>query len=211
LVLESSFEEKPYRFQGVAFAPSGSECGLPREIEGSLHFRGLSYSAWSDAYFMRAKPVAVVGSGYHAFEQALILAEGDASVTVLCENASVSPLGLLQSEVERSERITVLANARVLSLEADGNRTVAGVSIEENGRQRLLQVAGVFVAHDPVVGWETWGCQEEALALQQQGQLVLAGIAAGVRYSDHAALFESGARAARQLLATRTSRGRVSD
>jgi hypothetical protein len=72
--------------------------------------------------------------------------------------------------------------------------------MDEDGVERVLPAHALFVAHDPVVGWWAWGSREEAFHLQRRGRLVLAGIAAGAPYEDHAALYESGVRAARQLL-----------
>ena len=204
LVLDDTFQEERHRFQGAVFAPSGSEPGLSRELEDPFMGRGLSYSAWSDGSYFKNKRVAVVGCGYHAFEQALIAAEHAASVTVLSAATSTPPLGLLENEVLKSERLVVRMNTQVLSLQPHRDGSLGAIVVEEHGQERVLEAEGVFVAHDPVVGWWAWGNQEEALAFQERGKLVLAGIAAGVAYAEHGALFESGVRAARQLLAAAT-------
>lgn len=200
LVLEDRFEERQLRFRAAVFAPNGSERGLPLELEAPFQRRGVSYSAWSDIGYYDKKPVAVVGCGYHAFEQALVAAEHAASVTVLSENPTIPAIGLLEQYVRESKCLQVLTRIRLLTLEPGENGFLARAVVEAAGEARRVDASMLFVAHDPFVGWWAWGSEEEALLLREQGKLVLARIAAGVSYSNHAALFASGVRAARQCL-----------
>lgn len=204
LVLDEDAYKEQHRFQSAVFASAGVERGLPREIEAPFAWRGLSYSAWSDAFYFRSKPVVVVGCGYRAFEQALIAAECAASVTLLCEAPDLPPLGLLAPEVARTPHLTVRPRTRVLALQPDAGGTLAHVRVNENGQERLVDAAGVFVAYDPMVTWDIWGGTDAAAVLRARGKLTVAGIAAGIPYPDHAAQFESGVRAARRCLADNT-------
>jgi len=200
LVLDEVFEGERHRLRGVVFAPGGNEPGLPEETEAPFRWRGLSYSAWSDAPFFRGKPVAVIGCGPRAFDQALIAAEFAASVTVLCHESATEPMGLLAEAVASSGYLAVRTHAQIEALRGDEAGALSGVLVCEHGREALVAASGVFVAHDPVVDWEPWGGEQQALALRERGKRTFAGIAAGVPHSDHAALFESGVLAARECL-----------
>lgn len=206
LVLDDRWDDTLYRFSGAVFAPAGVGPGLAPEIEGPVRWRGLSYSAWSDAPFFRGKPVVVVGCGYRAYEQAQIAAEFASSVTLLCKDRGTGPLGLLEQAVARTSCLSVRVGAEVLGLQPDDTGALAMVVVRENGREVRLAASGAFVAHNPVVPWRVWNSQEDALSLRDRGKLTFAGIAAGVPFSDHAALYASGVRAARECLAANARR-----
>ncbi len=65
---------------------------LPVKEESRYRGRGISYCAVCDAAFFKDKPVAVVGGGGSAVEEALVLARGCSKVSV------VFPLDALQAE-----------------------------------------------------------------------------------------------------------------
>jgi thioredoxin reductase len=201
LVFDDGGSEEQYRFQGVVYAPGGREIGLPEDIEIPVRWRGLSYSAWSDAACFRGKPVAVIGCGHRAFEQALIAAEFAATILVLCEGVAAGDLGLLAPAVISASHLSVWNNAQVVELRPNEEGILTSLVTRANGQKVQLDASGVFVAHDAVVDWDLWGGRDAALDLQGCGKLVFAGIAAGVPYADHAALYASGIRAARECLA----------
>ena len=70
----------------VIFAPNGTDPGLSAEVNAKEFFwKGVSFSAWSDASFFHCLPVAVYGEGLRALEQAVttgaVHGSGDAFVS----------------------------------------------------------------------------------------------------------------------------------
>lgn len=100
-----------------------------REWEG----RGVSYCAVCDAFFYRDQPVAVLGKGKYALEEAQTLLPVARSVTLLT-NGAAAPNGLPQGVQVDTRNITGLA----------GGQHVEQVAFTEG---EPLAVNGVFVAY----------------------------------------------------------------
>jgi thioredoxin reductase (NADPH) len=126
--------------------------GLPSEKAFSGH--GVSACATCDGFFFRNKPVAVVGGGNTAVEEALYLGQMASSVTLIHRRDQLRAEKVLQDRLFRNPKVEVLWNQVVDEiLGEDQPRTVSGIRLRDAQTGALSEVAveGVFIAigHDP--------------------------------------------------------------
>ena len=186
------------RTRSCVFSPNGRELGLTAHFAPErLYGCGLSHSAWSDAEFYKGRAVAIVGCGAHALDQAAIAAENASSVTVICRNQHLTAPQEIQDRVAEAKSIFISVDTDLKSILQSEDNKVGGVLLEDGTGERSLPVAAIFVANDPVVDWRILGGEEKAKLLVDQQRVFVAGLAAGIDYSDHAKLYADGIRAAR--------------
>jgi thioredoxin reductase (NADPH) len=126
--------------------------GLPSEKAFSGH--GVSACATCDGFFFRNKPVAVVGGGNTAVEEALYLSQMASSVTLIHRRDQLRAEKVLQDRLFRNSKVEVLWNQVVDEiLGEDQPRAVSGIRLRDVQTGALSEVAveGVFIAigHDP--------------------------------------------------------------
>lgn len=118
---------------------------LPVKEESRYRGRGISYCAVCDAAFFKDKPVAVVGGGGSAVEEALVLARGCSKVSV------VFPLEALQAEPILIEQLKGLPNVEFVpgaapaGVEGEGKVERLRLRLSAGG-EKTLEVSAVFVA-----------------------------------------------------------------
>jgi thioredoxin reductase (NADPH) len=114
--------------------------GVPgeRELEG----RGVSFSATRDRERLAGKPVAVVGGGDAAFENALLLAAGGSDVDLFVRGESrARPEFRERAAAER--RIRVHEGVRVTAVLGDD--AVRALRVERGGRETEHETRGVVI------------------------------------------------------------------
>ncbi|HLU43724.1 MAG TPA: thioredoxin-disulfide reductase [Natronosporangium sp.] len=141
-----------YRARAVILAMGSSwrPLGVPGEQELLGH--GVSSCATCDGFFFREKPIAVVGGGDSAMEEALFLTRFASSVTVIHRRDQLRASKIMADRALSHPKINFEWNTVVEEiLGTDGS--VSGVRVKDvNTEQtRVLDVAGVFIAigHDP--------------------------------------------------------------
>jgi thioredoxin reductase (NADPH) len=112
--------------------------------EDRLTGRGVGWCAVCDGAFFRNQPVAVVGGGNTALEDALYLSGICQTVYLLVRGDSFRGQETLQQRVRQRENIQVLFGTQVR--EICGEEKVSGVTIAHQGQEKQLTVSGVFVA-----------------------------------------------------------------
>ena len=137
----------------IATGASAQYLGLPSEE--LFRGRGVSACATCDGFFFRGQPVAVVGGGNTAVEEALYLANIAAHVTLVHRRDRLRAEKILQDrlfERERAGRVTLIWNHAVEEILGD-QQGVNGVRLRSMGGsiKQDLEVAGVFIAigHQP--------------------------------------------------------------
>jgi thioredoxin reductase (NADPH) len=134
-----------YKAGSVIVATGAMPRVLPVKEESRYHGRGISYCATCDAAFFKDKPVAVVGGGGSAVEEALVLARGCSKVTV------VFPLDALQAEPILIEQLKGLSNVEFVpgaapaAVEGEGKVERLRLRLSAGG-EKTLEVSAVFVA-----------------------------------------------------------------
>ena len=128
---------------------------LGLESEKRFQGHGVSACATCDGFFFRGKPVAVVGGGNTAVEEALYLTQMCARVHLIHRRDALRADKVLQQRLFANPRIEVHWNRVVDEIlgEEEPVRRVTGLRLRDvrTGALEELPVEGVFIAigHDP--------------------------------------------------------------
>jgi thioredoxin reductase (NADPH) len=159
-----NLEERPFRLEGdagvytcdaliVATGASAKYLGLPSEE--AFKGRGVSACATCDGFFYRDQPVAVIGGGNTAVEEALYLSHIASSVTVVHRRDAFRAEKILQDKLfEKTDNgnVTIEWNA-VLDEVLGDDSGVNGMRIKStaDGSTKEIPLQGVFIAigHQP--------------------------------------------------------------
>lgn len=118
------------------------QLGLPKEND--LVGEGVSYCAVCDGAFYQGKNVAVIGGGNTALQEAVLLSETCAHVT-LVQNLPVFTGEEKLLEILRGrENVSFITNTVVRELL--GSDVLEGVVLDTDGKTSELVVDGIFVA-----------------------------------------------------------------
>jgi thioredoxin reductase (NADPH) len=146
-----SGEQHESRTLIIATGASARLLGLPSER--TLIGHGVSTCATCDGYFFRGKPIAVVGGGDSAMEEALFLTRFASHVTVIHRRDSLRASKIMQDKAFANAKISFEWNADVESIDDTSRGEVTAVHIRNNrsGEHKSIPVEGVFVAigHTP--------------------------------------------------------------
>jgi thioredoxin-disulfide reductase len=137
----------------IATGASAQYLGLPSET--AFMGKGVSACATCDGFFYRGKPVAVIGGGNTAVEEALYLANIASHVTLVHRRDKLRAEKILQDRLfakEKEGKITIKWNHQLDEVLGDASG-VTGMRIKsvENGSTEDVVLHGVFIAigHKP--------------------------------------------------------------
>ena len=134
----------------VAAGASARLLGLPGEKE--LIGRGLSTCATCDGYFFRGKPIAVVGGGDTAMEEANFLSRYASRVYLIHRREEFRASKIMIDRARANEKVEFVVPYVVDEL-LSPEKVVTGVRLKhaKTGEKREIELHGVFVAigHDP--------------------------------------------------------------
>ncbi len=135
----------------IATGASPKGLGVPGEMD--LRGYGVSTCATCDAAFFRDRPVAIVGGGDSAMEEALFLTKFASSVTILHRREELRASPIMAGRVLEHEKIDVLWNTEVEEFVGTSETGLTHVRVINNqsGDHADVQVDGCFIAigHDP--------------------------------------------------------------
>ncbi len=137
----------------IATGASAQYLGLPSEE--AFMGKGVSACATCDGFFYRNKPVAVIGGGNTAVEEALYLANIASHVTLIHRRDKLRSEKIMQDklfEKEKAGKVTILWNS-VLDEVLGDDSGVTGLRVKnvQTGATQDVDVFGVFIAigHKP--------------------------------------------------------------
>jgi thioredoxin reductase (NADPH) len=155
-----SLAERPFQIEtasrsftadAVILATGASAKWLGIESEKRLQNRGVSACATCDGALFRGKPMAVVGGGDTAMEEALFLTRFATHVTVIHRRDKLRASKIMQERALANPKISFAWNAAVD--EVLGDQFVTGVRIRDlqNGSVSEIPIEALFVAigHQP--------------------------------------------------------------
>jgi len=145
-----------YTCDALIIATGASAQYLGLESEEAYKGKGVSACATCDGFFYRDKPVAVIGGGNTAVEEAIYLSDICSNVTLVHRRDSLRAEAILQdqllSRTGNDGKITIAWNHTLDEVLGDGNG-VTGIRLQDTQTQRksTLDVHGVFIAigHTP--------------------------------------------------------------
>jgi len=156
--------ERPFRLIGdngeytcdaLIIATGASAMYLGLDSEEAFKGRGVSGCATCDGFFYKGKPVAVIGGGNTAVEEALYLANIASHVTVVHRRDSFRSEKILADQLmekAKSGNVTIHWNHTLDEVLGD-NMGVTGMRIKStaDGSTQDINVDGVFIAigHSP--------------------------------------------------------------
>ncbi len=140
-----------YRAQAVVVSTGASARMLGLESERRLLGQGVSTCATCDGFFYREKPIAVVGGGDSAIEEALFLTKFATRVTVLHRRDELRASKIMQERAFANPKIEFRWNSVVEDVVGNGNVDALKLRDTVTGEVSELEVDGLFVAigHDP--------------------------------------------------------------
>ena len=135
----------------IATGASARLLGLPSER--ALIGHGVSTCATCDGYFFRGKPIAVVGGGDSAMEEAIFLTKFASHVTVVHRRETLRASKIMQDKAFANAKISFEWNTEVEAIHDTGKGEVTSMVLRNNltGERKEIPVEGVFVAigHTP--------------------------------------------------------------
>lgn len=163
-IIEANLQDKPFKLIGndniysadaliIATGASAKYLGLASEKK--YLGKGVSACAICDGFFYQDKPIAVIGGGNAAVEEALYLANIASHVTIIHRRDKFKAEKILINkllEKVKLGKITILWNS-ILNEVLGNETTVTAMQIQNIQEQSLqtIPVAGIFIAigHEP--------------------------------------------------------------
>ncbi len=160
-IVQAALAERPFLFQGrsgdsyaadAIILATGAQARWLGHEPPDLQGRGISGCATCDGIFFRKQPVAVIGGGNTAAEEALYLANMAASVTIVHRRDRLRADRILQDRLAANPKISILWNTVVTAFVGSEATGLQGLRLRSHdGAVSDLAVGGAFVAigHDP--------------------------------------------------------------
>ena len=125
------------------------DIGSDRKLSG----HGVSTCATCDGYFFRGKPIAVVGGGDSAMEEAIYLTRFASKVIVIHRRDSLRASKIMQDKAFANPKIEFMWDSEIVSVNDVEKGEVTGVVVRNDKTGKLTEVPldGVFIAigHTP--------------------------------------------------------------
>ncbi len=146
-------DEHEYLTRTLIIATGASARWLGLESERALMGHGVSSCATCDGFFFKGRPIAVVGGGDTALEEALFLTKFASHVTVVHRRDSLRASKVMQDKALAHPKITFEWDSVVEDVKDPAQRAVTAAVLRnvKTGARKELPIDGLFVAigHTP--------------------------------------------------------------
>jgi thioredoxin reductase (NADPH) len=147
--------------------------GVPRKlgVDGEAAFvgRGISYCATCDGDFFTGCPIAVIGGGNSALEEAVSLSRYASKITVIHEFDHFQAEPWIVAEAQANDKIDFLMNQRVLDFTGESGLACVRSADKDDDTVNETLVDGCFVFIGYVPNSEAFKGQVE---LTERGEIV---------------------------------------
>ena len=134
---------KKFEAKTLLIASGSARKKIPVVGADRLENKGLTYCASCDGPLFTDMDVAVVGGGNAAFETAAQLLAYSKSVTLLHRSDTFKADAITVEKVLKNPKMKAIKNVEILEIK--GEKFVDGLVYKENGLEKTLLVAGIFV------------------------------------------------------------------
>lgn len=142
-----------YQAQTLIIATGASAKWLDLGVDKKLSGRGVSTCATCDGYFFKGRPIAVVGGGDTAMEEAIYLSKLASQVTVIHRRDTLRASKVMQDKAMSTRNISFIWNTEVVDIkDVERGEVTSLVLLNTHTEERSeLPVEGVFIAigHTP--------------------------------------------------------------
>ncbi|MFK7930279.1 MAG: thioredoxin-disulfide reductase [Myxococcota bacterium] len=130
----------------IATGASARYLGLPNEERLQKSGGGVSACATCDGFFFQNVPVAVIGGGDSAMEEATFLTKFATKVYIVHRRDTLRASKIMQERAFKNDKIEFVWNAEVLDVLGDAK--VSGLKVRDriSGEDKVIDVQGVFLA-----------------------------------------------------------------
>lgn len=162
--------DRAVKAKSVIVATGASALWLGIESEKKLMGRGVSGCATCDGAFFKGVPLAVIGGGDSAMEEALFLTRFASSITVVHRRDELRASPIMAKKARENGKISFVWDSVVK--EITGEKKVDGLVVKnmKTGEENRLDVKGVFVAIGHKPNTEIFKGQ---LPLDEKGYIIL--------------------------------------
>ena len=158
-------EEKWIEADAVIISTGASAKWLGIESEQRLNGHGVSACAVCDGFFFRGKPVAIVGAGDTAAEEALYLSKICSEVHMIIRRDEMRASKVMQERVKATANIHIYWNSEVDEVLGDHKVEAVRILNNKSGEKQEIPLNAFFVAigHEPNSGiFKGWLDMDEA-------------------------------------------------
>ena len=142
-----------YRSDALIVSTGASARMLGLESEAALLGHGVSTCATCDGFFFKEKPIAVVGGGDSAVEEAIFLTKFATKVTIIHRREEFRASKIMQQRALDNDKIEVVWNTVVEEVLGTDGGAVTGLRLKNvvDGSESTFGTDGLFIAigHDP--------------------------------------------------------------
>jgi thioredoxin reductase (NADPH) len=146
-------DKTKYTADALIIATGASAKWLDLGVDKKLSGRGVSTCATCDGFFFKGLPVAVVGGGDTAMEEAIYLSKLATKVTVIHRRDTLRASKVMQDKALTTANIQFLWNKEVIDIKDLDQGKVTSLVLRDTvtGEQSELAVDGVFIGigHTP--------------------------------------------------------------
>jgi thioredoxin reductase (NADPH) len=150
---EITTDEGTYHARAVIISTGASARLLGLPAERKLMGHGVSTCATCDGFFFRGRPIAVVGGGDSAVEEATFLTRFASHVTVIHRRDTLRASKIMQEKAFENPKITFEWDSEVVAIQDPEAGAVSAVVVRnvKSGLEKEIRVDGLFVAigHTP--------------------------------------------------------------
>lgn len=139
-------DEDEHRARALIVATGAHALMLGLDGETRLLGNGVSTCATCDGFFCRGQPIAVVGGGDSAVEEAIFLSRFAERVTLVHRRDRLRAAKILQQRLDSHANVEVRYDSEVAELEGQESLEAAILRDMRSGERTRLPVQGLFVA-----------------------------------------------------------------
>ena len=143
-VKEVITEDNTYKSKAVIIAAGSKFKLLGLDKEKEFIGNGISFCTSCDGAYFKGLDVAVVGGGNTAVTNAIYMSKIAKKVYLICRKDKLSSEEKLIDEIKNIKNVEIIYNSTVKELL--GDKELKGIIINESGKERTLDINGMFVS-----------------------------------------------------------------